>query len=338
VGKAHKAQYEALTSIHLDMNKRSDLVPGLDLKGKSRVSQRLEDIKIPSNLLSRFDYIVDIPRDVERQLNVALEMFKGRESRKEPSSIKRELQLIVACLRDAHPEISTEEVDQYMFRAWREIISTHNDYIRKSDFVSDYVTRANRSFYKFVHSIARLNGRSQATESDVDTALPFIQAKFDFVVSLIEEREPLAIEAGDETEEDVTVERTQEQKRFYWIFMNFPGREVTIEEVMNAWNEQGEGPKVGERTVRRNLDKIGQKRSRGKWYISPSLYMVEAPSTPEKEEAFDRVRELWKRWHKGEQSPELMEELKGKPYYLDSDMLEEIKNEVGPLKDGVIVL
>jgi len=53
-----RKEHEALTSIHLDMNKVSDLFPKSVPSGKDIMISRLDDIKIPMNVLSRFDYAV----------------------------------------------------------------------------------------------------------------------------------------------------------------------------------------------------------------------------------------------------------------------------------------
>src|SRR5262249_18277068 len=72
---AARQTHPALTSIHLDTNKRTDLFPDSQLRGDTIIAKRLDDIKIPMTILSRFDFVIDIPRDAERQLEVSLAMY-----------------------------------------------------------------------------------------------------------------------------------------------------------------------------------------------------------------------------------------------------------------------
>ena len=55
---AARWEHEALTSIHLDMNRYSQINPA----GNYDV---YTDINIPTNIISRFDFIMDIPANLK---------------------------------------------------------------------------------------------------------------------------------------------------------------------------------------------------------------------------------------------------------------------------------
>ena len=66
-----RTRHEAVTSIHLDMNRYSQVYKGKEYDAYS-------DIDIPANIISRFDFIMDIPPDLNRQFQVAYDITKGR--------------------------------------------------------------------------------------------------------------------------------------------------------------------------------------------------------------------------------------------------------------------
>jgi hypothetical protein len=101
----------ARTAIHLDLNRQTDLDPA------ARTQSALDDISMKLHILSRFDYIVEMPRDPERQKEVMEGMLSqntlvGLESYG-PGSLKndarRELQVIVAYLRDTFEGVLIEK-------------------------------------------------------------------------------------------------------------------------------------------------------------------------------------------------------------------------------------
>jgi hypothetical protein len=109
---AARQTHPALTSIHLDTNKRADLFPDSQLRGDAIIARRLDDIRIPMTILSRFDFIIDIPRDAERQMEVALAMYDRPgdvQGPRSPTSRRadfcRKLRVLVAHLRTEHAEI-----------------------------------------------------------------------------------------------------------------------------------------------------------------------------------------------------------------------------------------
>ena len=56
-----RVTHEAVTAIHVDMNKVTDV-------GTEVVANSYADINIPYNIISRFDYIVQLPANLDRIL------------------------------------------------------------------------------------------------------------------------------------------------------------------------------------------------------------------------------------------------------------------------------
>ena len=103
-----RTTHQAITSIHLDMNKSSQVNPGQ----KNTV---FKDIRIPLNLISRFDFIIDIPPNIQRQISVALEMAKGSKTlgtsmnKSKKPDWERELQIFVAYAQTYFREVNIKD-------------------------------------------------------------------------------------------------------------------------------------------------------------------------------------------------------------------------------------
>lgn len=177
--KTHMAQ----TAIHLDLNKISDLSPQLLDK-----IHRLDDIKMPMHLLSRFDFIVDIKRDTARQMAVALAMYSSLTSTLEmleESDESRQLRLLIAYLRTAHAAVSFgPAVREYMRLKHGELMEKNRAHIERLPWLSDFQTRTAVSIAKFTAAAARLADRSDSRPEDVDLILPFVARKYEFLGSL----------------------------------------------------------------------------------------------------------------------------------------------------------
>jgi len=188
---ASRSVHPALTSIHLDMNKRTDLFPESKLRGDSIISKRLDDIKIPMSTLSRFDFVVDIQRDTQRQIEMALKMYQhgAMATVEEPlptqKAWERQLQVLVAHLRDKHPEVHfSQKVVKAMEAKQREIVDQNKEHLEHLPFFGDFQSRLTNSVYKFVAAFARLNDRDQASPGDVEVAFQLIARKFEFLQTL----------------------------------------------------------------------------------------------------------------------------------------------------------
>jgi hypothetical protein len=189
---AARTTHPALASIHLDTNKRSDLFPDSQLRGDTIIARRLDDIRIPMTILSRFDFIIDIPRDAERQMEVSLAMYDRPGDVQGPRSPAarragwgRQLRVLVAVLRTDHEAVRFPEAIRTHMRArQRERWERIADALQRLPWLSDFQARLTNSVLKYVAACARMNGRGEPIRDDVDHAFRLIGRKFEFVATL----------------------------------------------------------------------------------------------------------------------------------------------------------
>ena len=263
---AARTSHCALTAIHLDMNKRSDVQLVEERTGVKHGLQRFDDIGIPMNVLTRFDFIIDIQRDTERQLKTAKDMYSGSRSssrfRKpdQQSDVMRQLKLLVAYLRSEFAEVVIpSRVSKYAQEKHEQLIEVNRDQLRKLDVLGDFQTRMVNSIDKLVFAIARGNARAVAEKADVDQAFRFVRTKMDFIASI----EPFTV-----PEEWSRLPKKEEvQRRWAFILGRFAGQEVKVNQVYQDHLTGYEGPKVTEDTVRTDLEKIAVKSRHGYFQV-----------------------------------------------------------------------
>lgn len=256
---AARTEHKALTSIHLDMNKMSDLFPKSIPSGEDIIITRLDDIKIPMNILSRFDYIVDIPRDTERQIKIALDMYdsisvSSISKHSQQGEWQRELQLIIAYLRTKHTDIQFHKrISDYMRQRHEEIITENKAHIDRIPYFGDFQTRLTNSIHKYVVAFARLGNRDKPNKTDVDNAFRLLRRKFEFIRTLdkhlkVPSSWTIPVEEGLEN----------------WLIGNYQGQIVTPKQVIIDYEKEFGIPLV-RRTLERHLPKISTKIGHGKY-------------------------------------------------------------------------
>ena len=179
-----KTEHEAVTSIHLDMNKLSQVDP------TAKVS-KAEDINIFTNVISRFDFVMDIPDDRSRQLNIAVEMLAGAKefSSLTPEAVGaeqslRDLKRMVAYLRTMHHTITiSEEMAAYIQEQFQKIIDANRDYVQLTQFftLQQNAARMAHSIQKISVASARARRDWAVKKEDVDRTFEFIADKLHFL-------------------------------------------------------------------------------------------------------------------------------------------------------------
>ena len=258
--------HPALTSIHLDMNKRTDLFPDSQLRGETIVAKRLDDIQIPMTILSRFDFIIDIPRDTQRQIDVALAMYDGSGHRVGPLSVgrslapwARKLQVLVAFLRTSHGEITfPEAITAIMQQKHEELRQSNAKLIGQVPWLSDVQSRLAHSVFKFGAACARLNNRQSPTAADIDRVFRLIWRKFEFLSTLVQHLHlPQSWEVPQQLDLD------------HWLQTRFAGRQVQTKEILATYEKEFGLPLV-RRTLDRHLRQVAQFVKQGVWRFPPS--------------------------------------------------------------------
>ncbi len=242
--------HEAVTSIHLDMNRLSQV-------NKGKKYDPFSDIEIPSNIISRFDFIMDIPRDADRQTEVAYAINTGTSilntygrPTQEPQW-ERDLKRIIAYIRTYWYQVEIDSsLNRYINSKIKEIADANDN---PTDTFTDSITRLAISVGKYVKAITGANLRNKATIEDVDLAFYFIKEKLKFL----------------STVEHVIVPEllSRKERRLKFISGNFKGSTFTAKEVLESVQSKFDS-NAAIATVYRDLAEIAEKRGQGSYYIS----------------------------------------------------------------------
>jgi hypothetical protein len=250
-----RSTHPALTAIHLDMNRQAQLY--IKRNGDEQVPRpmKIMDLGIPMNVLTRFDFIAEIPRDVERQMEVALSMQQGpirshsavKESAKAVQA--RELTTLVAYLRTRYDEIEIPAgISVRIVEKQRKLLDMNRNRLPNLEVLGDFQTRLSNSIVKLIFASARANARNIATLTDVETAFHFVRTKLDFL-SQIEQFDTPA-------DWDKTPVTSKVRERREKIVYTFGGREVSAKQVHEEMME--DGVTLKELTIRRDLEKVAK--------------------------------------------------------------------------------
>lgn len=254
-------EHSALTAIHLDTNKRSDLFPE-SAWGKSLQ----EDLNIAMHLLSRFDFIVDIRRNPQRQKAIALAMYDDstigvRHPDIARTTWTRKLQLMVAYLRDKHNEVDIQPVAKYMRQRHEELMATVEQHFESVPApLSDFQTRTVNSVKKMVTAKARLADRDVAKEEDVDFVFRLLARKFDFISALMASYTAMFSNGQNE------LLRGKQVKK--WLLETFAGESVTRADILKEVQQLSSPP--SNRTIERHLKAMSFRVEHGS-YQFPEL-------------------------------------------------------------------
>ncbi|MBK8130668.1 MAG: hypothetical protein IPK53_17800 [bacterium] len=258
---AANKEHHALTSIHIDMNKQSD-VSLADAEALASPQERLSDLGVSMNVLTRFDFIVNIPRDTGRQMGIALQMHSGTPkttrfpNKRQLSSAARQLQVLIAYLRTKHDEVTIPAnlVEDYIRSKQEELLEVNRGHLSHRNLLGDYQTRLANSIHKLIFAIARADARSVAVKEDVDEAFRYVKAKMDFLRTIEDFEVP-------ETWNHAPVQ-TKVKDRQDFIIRRFGGQDVTVPQVLKAVQEEL-GQQVSESSTRRDLNTIAKKQRHG---------------------------------------------------------------------------
>jgi alkylated DNA repair dioxygenase AlkB len=270
---AARQTHPALTSIHLNTNKRTDLFPESQLRGETIVAKRLDDIRIPMTILSRFDFIIDIPRDAQRQINVALAMYGRQETNVGPhpggrtlAEWARKLQVLVAYLRTAHAQITfPPEITTVMQQKHEELSQVNEKFLDQLLWLSDIQARLTNSVFKYAAAYARLSNRQSPTSEDIDRVFRLIWRKFEFLATLARH---LYVPKSWEVPRHIDLEE--------WLQARFAGRQVRTKDILAAYQDEF-GLAPVRRTVERHLPMVAHPGERqGLWEFPASAPREEA--------------------------------------------------------------
>ena len=250
--------HEAVVSLHLDTNRYSQVY-------RDQKFNSFQDLSIPMNIFSRFDFIMEIPKDAERQKEVSLAMagamkLGNRSSQKSLPDWARELNMIIAFLRTHYDDVTiSEDVGTYIKEKLIEVIKPYEEKKYFADNYEDMQNRVSFSVNKYVKAIACANMSKDVSRENVDYAFRFIQEKIKFIAS---------IDPADAEESD-TLNASDQNQRQKLLAREFYGKQFTAQDGLALVKEKMEG-EVGEKTIKRDYEDINAiliNKKKGIWSL-----------------------------------------------------------------------
>ena len=178
-----RTKHDAVTSIHVDMNKLSQVNP-------DRNATTFTDLNIPMNIISRFDFIIDIPPDIDRQLNIVLAMVGGEKVLSttmyefHDPEWKKKLKRIIAYLSTVYNKAYiSHDVSDYLRSKFQTFIDENVKYREYQKQIPSMLTRLEISIEKLAKAIACAEMSEVVTKDHIDEAFDFSSYKLEFLKS-----------------------------------------------------------------------------------------------------------------------------------------------------------
>jgi DNA replicative helicase MCM subunit Mcm2 (Cdc46/Mcm family) len=209
------------------------------------------DIDIPTSIISRFDFIMDIPADLKRQSLVADAISKGEKNisslnrRVTEQKWERELKRLVAYIRTNFYKVKiSREINAYIHDKIKSVVDAN----KFSPSLANSITRLAISVQKYVKAIASSSHSFKASKEDVDLAFDYIAEKLKFLSTFDHVAIPKTL-----SQRKPTI-----QERQAMLKENFKGKEVTIDQIKDYLKKEI-GFEYTDRTIVRDLEQIGKK-------------------------------------------------------------------------------
>ena len=248
------------TALLLDMNRYSQIDP-------SHAFNSFSDIDIPVNMLARFDYIVEIPRDEKRSKQIAEQMAGSFEVMGGTKPTDTELWMLrlkylVAFLKTEYKVISfPEDVRNHLQSRTTAMLAEIPPELQ--GLVEDMRLRIVRSAFKITKAVTVANASREATREYAEYAMRFVQDKVNYIRSI--KPDDIAVEIAEERPNiDDAVKRRE------IIDAEFRGMKFGIDQVMEFLQDQMEG-ECNKRTIQRDLKDLGAKplkKPKGSWSLA----------------------------------------------------------------------
>lgn len=257
---ASKTTYKILTGIHLDANKISQI-----RLSKEKSINVFEDYGIEIQILSRFDFIMDIKVDAHTRYKTARASLGNIHDEEGIQKSERLLKIIIAILKDRFPKIQVS--NDVIAEAQKRIDAFYYDNIDtfgRVDVLSDFPQRMMMSFHKYLNSIARLNCRAYSKVEDVEYAMKFLSSKLEFLKNY-----------APELQTDSMLGKSQKTRICKQYLVDyFQDDYFTISNAVNVMKKSDNltvSRNISERTVRRYVESVATQVKRDTWKINESL-------------------------------------------------------------------
>ncbi|MBX3006942.1 MAG: hypothetical protein KF816_02840 [Melioribacteraceae bacterium] len=240
-----KTTHESCTSIHIDMNRQSQVNPNGNYNSHT-------DLNIPMNIISRFDSIIEIPVNVERQMEVTYQMI-GRNNHLESTQLdsienprRRKLQSIVAYVNTHYSSINyPKKVQDYLKKKLQNLFSKNEDYLHLTKHFAGMLTRMLNSIEKMAKAICASKLKDTLSTGDIDEAFTFINYKLEFLSNF-------DVVVGLDEKKDNPSKKDQRKSI---ITEEFSGKNFTIKEVKDFVIPKS-GMVIDGRTIKRDIDEM----------------------------------------------------------------------------------
>lgn len=269
-----RTRLQAITSLHLDMNRLSQV-------NKAKSVSFFEDLRIPLNIISRFDFIIEIPSDLRRQLKIVEEMISGEkvfstseELANTPGWIK-ELQYLIETTKELYPKITADQsISAYVQDKLNRFINDNENYIDLMQNFGSMLTRIEISLEKLQRAIACSEMSNEVTEKHVDEAFRFLSYKFEFLKNL----DPISVSKS--MGESIS-DADRRQSRIIALLKEKP---TLTTSAIHKKIKESMGKDISLKTIQRDLKSLEEENktesvARGKWKITKII--------PKKEESVE---------------------------------------------------
>ncbi len=246
-------EWPAQTSLLIDMNTEEQAF------GTSSSRMTLTSY---APILSRLDLIAWIERDDAATWSIAEQLYgtTTRTAAPDSEAWRRDLQLLVAALRDAHPVVALGGVEEQMRAAHRAL--SDQKYYGGLPNAGDYPARLSVSYRRLVTAHARACDRSIATVDDLKAVGKFIMMKLDALKRI------------------VSSDRAASKPSLEAFLTTLAGKAVSPATVAAEYKVATDIT-VDERTARRHLLRVAQKVAHNTYQLpgsgKPSPASVDVP-------------------------------------------------------------
>ena len=158
---------------------------------KTNSTNFYDDLKVKLPIISRFDFIIEIPSDVRRQIDIVTDMIEGKkvfstsdELANTPEWIK-ELQYLIETTKEMYPSITADQsISAYVRDKLNRFLEENENYIDLMNTFAYMLTRIEITLEKLQRAIACSEMSEEVTEAHVDEAFKFLSHKLEFLKNL----------------------------------------------------------------------------------------------------------------------------------------------------------
>lgn len=257
----------ARTAIYIDLNKRSDMT--LDARYTGSV---IEDTKLPIYILSRFDLIVELKKNISQQFTKGIELFKIKKTRRKKSYIakfskkknipvNRFLKLLSAYINSEYQSVDSTPVNKYMMEKYEQIYKLNKDHIELIPELAQFNMRFLNSIEKLTHSLTRLQFQKKCNKAAVDKALHLLQHKLEFIQNF------------SKWFTLPQYKTTGSKALAFWLCEQYGKKRFTIKKAYSLYSDKGKPcGSIKIRTFRTWVEKHIKSTGHNKWRVPDDLY------------------------------------------------------------------